>query len=87
MPKRALASDVLVSPGLADAPVLDLMCSHLVLALAARQGSKFNVRRDLGSLFSLTGRHLAWPAPVLGGCAHFWRGAAWPTISGVATRR
>ena len=66
MPKRALASDVLVSPGLADAPVLDLMCSHLVLALAARQGSKFNVRRDLGSLFSLTGRHLAWPAPVLG---------------------
>ena len=66
MPKRALASDVLVSPGLADAHVLDLMCSHLVLALAARQGSKFNVRRDLGSLFSLTGRHLAWPAPVLG---------------------
>jgi len=74
MPKRALASDVLVSPGLADAPVLDLMCSHLVLALAARQGSKFNVRRDLGSLFSLTGRHLAWPAPVLGGCGLFWRG-------------
>ena len=66
MPKRELASDVLASPGLAEAPVLDLMCSHLVLALAARQGSKFNVRRDLGSLFSLTGRHLAWPAPVLG---------------------
>ena len=89
MPKRALASDVLVSPGLADAPVLDLMCSHLVLALAARQGSKFNVRRDLGSLFSLTGRHLAWPAPVLGRvraflarrCVanDFWRGREAPT--------
>ena len=66
MVKRVLPSDVLVSPGLADAPVLDLMCSHLVLSLTAKQGSKFNVRRDLGSLFALTGRHLVWPAPVLG---------------------
>ena len=65
MVKRVLPSDVLVSPGLADAPVLDLMCSHLVLTLTAKQGSKFNVRRDLGSLFALTGRHLVWPAPVL----------------------
>ena len=65
MVKRVLPSDVLVSPGLASAPVLDLMCSHLVLSLTAKQGSKFNVRRDLGSLFALTGRHLVWPAPVL----------------------
>ena len=28
-------------------------------------GTKFNVRRDLGSLMSLAGRHLVWPAPVL----------------------
>ena len=52
-------------PGLKDAPVLDLMCSHFVLTLAARQGAKFNVRRDLNSLLSLSGRHLVWPLPVL----------------------
>ncbi len=56
---------VLASPGLKDAPVLDLMCSHFVLTLAARRGSNFNVRRDLNSVVALTGRHLAWPAPVL----------------------
>jgi SpoVK/Ycf46/Vps4 family AAA+-type ATPase len=56
---------VLPSPGLKDAPVLDLMCSHFVLTLAARRGSNFNVRRDLNSVVALTGRHLAWPLPVL----------------------
>ncbi len=56
---------VLPSPGLADAPVLDLMCSHFVLTLAARRGSNFNVRRDLNSVVALAGRHLVWPMPVL----------------------
>ncbi len=56
---------LLLSPGLKDAPVLDLMCSHFVLTLAARQGAKFNVRRDLNSLLSLSGRHLVWPLPAL----------------------
>ncbi len=56
---------VLVSPGLKDAPVLDLMCSHFVLTLAARQGPGFNARRDLNSVISLAGRHLVWPASVL----------------------
>jgi SpoVK/Ycf46/Vps4 family AAA+-type ATPase len=55
----------LLSPGLKDAPVLDLMCSHFVLTLAARQGAKFNVRRDINSLLSLSGRHLVWPQPAL----------------------
>ncbi|MDQ3059238.1 MAG: AAA family ATPase [Pseudomonadota bacterium] len=55
----------LLSPGLKEAPVLDLMCSHFVLTLAARQGAKFNVRRDLNSLLSLSGRHLVWPVPAL----------------------
>ena len=54
-----------LSPGLKQAPVLDLMCSHFVLCLAARQGAKFNVRRDLNSLLSLSGRHLVWPVPCL----------------------
>jgi SpoVK/Ycf46/Vps4 family AAA+-type ATPase len=53
------------SPGLKAAPVLDLMCSHFVLTLVARQGPKFNVRRDLNSLLAMAGRHLVWPQPVL----------------------
>jgi len=69
MVKRLVSerSDALVfaSPGLPDAPVLDLMCSHFVLTLAARRGSSFNVRRDLNSVVGLAGRHLVWPAPAL----------------------
>ncbi|MBX3654973.1 MAG: ATP-binding protein [Ramlibacter sp.] len=65
MVKRSVDPQVLPSPGLKDAPVLDLMCSHFVLTLAAKQGAKFNVRRDLNGLLSLAGRHLAWPAPAL----------------------
>jgi SpoVK/Ycf46/Vps4 family AAA+-type ATPase len=53
------------SPGLSDAPVLDLMCSHFVLTLAARQGASFNVRRDFTSVVGLAGRHLVWPVSVL----------------------
>lgn len=69
MSKRSGGADrhgpLLLSPGLKEAPVLDLMCSHFVLSLAARQGAKFNVRRDLNSLLSLSGRHLVWPVPAL----------------------
>ncbi len=68
MSKRSGADklgQLLLSPGLKEAPVLDLMCSHFVLTLAARQGAKFNVRRDLNSLLSLSGRHLVWPVPAL----------------------
>ena len=69
MVKRLVASGtlepMLPSPGLLKAPVLDLMCSQLVLTLAAKQGGKFNVRRDLNGLLSLAGRHLVWPQPVL----------------------
>ena len=56
---------MLATPGLATAPVMDLMCSHFVLTLAAQQGSKFNVRRDINGLMALAGRHLLWPEPVL----------------------
>jgi SpoVK/Ycf46/Vps4 family AAA+-type ATPase len=67
MSKRSASepSQWLLSPGLKEAPVLDLMCSHFVLTLAARQGAKFNVRRDLNSLLALSGRHLVWPVPAL----------------------
>ncbi|MES2718489.1 MAG: AAA family ATPase [Pseudomonadota bacterium] len=54
------------SPGLADAPVLDRLCTHFVLTLVLRQSGQFNLRRDWASLLALVGRHLVWPAPVLG---------------------
>ena len=60
-----MRGQALPSPGLKEAPVLELMCSHFVLTLAAKQGPRFNVRRDLNGLLSLTGRHLVWPMPVL----------------------
>jgi SpoVK/Ycf46/Vps4 family AAA+-type ATPase len=62
---------VFVPHGLRQAPVLDLMCSHFVLTLAARQGPRFNVRRDLNTLLSLAGRHLVWPLTVLGRLREF----------------
>jgi len=90
MVKRLLGDQsgslVFASPGLKAAPVLDLMCSHFVLTLAARRGSSFNVRRDLNSVVGLAGRHLVWPAPILRRlreflgrrCAsnEYWRGHA-----------
>ena len=67
MSKRAApdSPSLVLSPDLKQAPVMDLMCSHFVLCLAARQGAKFNVRRDLNSLLSLSGRHLVWPLSCL----------------------
>ncbi len=65
MVKRSADVQVLSSPGLEEAPVLDMMCSHFVLTLAAKQGAKFNVRRDLNGLLSLAGRHLVWPVSAL----------------------
>lgn len=60
-----ITSELLLSPGLKETPVLELMCSYFVLSLAARQGPKFNIRRDLNNLLSLTGRHMVWPEQVL----------------------
>ena len=56
---------IVVSPGLREAPVLDRMCSQFVLALTLRIAARFNLRRDWASLLSLTGRHLAWPSTAL----------------------
>jgi SpoVK/Ycf46/Vps4 family AAA+-type ATPase len=56
---------LLLSPGLKDAPVLDLMCSHFVLTLVGRMGGAFSARRDLHGVIELAGRHLVWPLPVL----------------------
>lgn len=75
MVKRTLfhssSGHLIPSPGLQDAPVLDLMCSHFVLTLAARQGANFNVRRDFNGVVGLAGRHLVWPVSVLGRLREF----------------
>lgn len=65
MAKPAADARLLLSPGLAEAPVLDSLCTHFVLTLTLRQAGRFNLRRDWNSLLSLTGRHLVWPQPVL----------------------
>jgi SpoVK/Ycf46/Vps4 family AAA+-type ATPase len=59
------AASWVLSPGLADAPVLDRLCSHFVLTLALRHSGQFNFRRDWASLLSLVGRHLVWPPAPL----------------------
>ena len=56
---------IVLSPGLREAPVLDRMCSQFVLALTLRNAARFNLRRDWASLLALTGRHLVWPHTVL----------------------
>ncbi|MBL8331926.1 MAG: ATP-binding protein [Rubrivivax sp.] len=77
-------SRLLLSPGLAQVPVMDALGSHFVLTLTLHQAGRFNLRRDWGSLMTIVGRHLVWPLPVLGrlrayllrrckGSAH-WRG-------------
>ncbi len=65
MAKLGAVARWVVSPGLAEVPVLDRMCSHFVLSLTMRNAARFNVRRDWSSLFGLAGRHLVWPLDVL----------------------
>ncbi|HJV59959.1 MAG TPA: AAA family ATPase [Albitalea sp.] len=73
MGKSTSGARVVLSPGLKEAPVLDRMCSQFVLTLTMRHVGRFNLRRDWNSLLSLTGRHLVWPASVLGRLRDFLR--------------
>ena len=63
--QESRTGQVMLPPGLAAAPVLDLMCTHFVLTLTQQQGAQFNLRRDLSGLLPLCGRHLVWPVTVL----------------------
>jgi SpoVK/Ycf46/Vps4 family AAA+-type ATPase len=62
---------VILTPGLAEAPVLDRMCTHFVLTLTTGSAGRFNLRRDWNSLLALTARHLVWPESVLGRMREF----------------
>ncbi len=71
MRRQTVRSQLVMSPQLEDAPVLDRMCSHFVLTLTLRQGSRFNLRRDWNGLLAFVARHLVWPQPVLGRVREF----------------
>ena len=53
------------SPNLNDASALDLMCARFALSSVISLGPKFNLRRDINNLVTLTGRWWVWPRPVL----------------------
>ena len=65
MVRRLADTRFVLSPGLAEAPVLDRMCTHFVLTLTLAQAGRFNLRRDWSGLLGLTGRHLVWPVSAL----------------------
>jgi SpoVK/Ycf46/Vps4 family AAA+-type ATPase len=65
VPRATAEGRYVLSPGMTELPVMDVLCSHFVLTLTLRQAGRFNLRRDCNSLLSLVGRHLVWPAPVL----------------------
>jgi len=62
---RLQGASVILTPGLSEAPVLDLMCTHFVVSLAVRNASGFNPRRDFNGIVAIAGRHLVWPLQVL----------------------
>jgi SpoVK/Ycf46/Vps4 family AAA+-type ATPase len=69
MVKRIVSAPVpghwVLTPGLQEAPVLELMCSRFVLLLAIGPGVTFNLRRDIMGLVAVVGRHLVWPQAPL----------------------
>ncbi|MBC7941547.1 MAG: AAA family ATPase, partial [Chitinophagaceae bacterium] len=76
MARGLVDSRSVLSPGLAEAPVMDALCSHFVLTLTlspSGHAGRFNLHRDWNSLLSLVGRHLVWPAPVLARVRAFLR--------------
>ena len=86
------ADAVYHSSGIALAQPLDLLSTRFALQAIITLGPKFNLRRDINNLVTLTGRHLVWPLAVLGRLQAFlgrrcadapaWAGiAAWPTTS------
>lgn len=52
-------------PGAELAQPLDLMSARFGLRTLLALGPKFNLRRDINNVVTLTGRHLCWPEPIL----------------------
>ncbi len=56
---------LLASPTLEMAAPMDLLCARFALKTILTLGPKFNLRRDINNVVTLTGRYLVWPEPIL----------------------
>ncbi|MFT4101806.1 MAG: ATP-binding protein [Burkholderiaceae bacterium] len=54
-----------MSPAFEFAGPLDLLCARFALKTILTLGAKFNLRRDVNNVVTLTGRYLVWPEPIL----------------------
>jgi SpoVK/Ycf46/Vps4 family AAA+-type ATPase len=52
-------------PALEHATPLDMMCARFALRTVLALGPKFNLRRDINNVVTLTGRWLVWPQGTL----------------------
>ncbi len=52
-------------PALEHATALDLMCARFALRTVLALGPRFNLRRDINNVVTLTGRWLVWPPATL----------------------
>jgi SpoVK/Ycf46/Vps4 family AAA+-type ATPase len=52
-------------PALEHATPLDMMCARFALRTVLALGPKFNLRRDINNVITLTGRWLVWPPGTL----------------------
>lgn len=53
------------SPTFEFVPPMDLQCVRFALKTILTLGPKFNLRRDINNVVTLTGRALLWPEPIL----------------------
>jgi len=53
------------SPATEHAGPLDMMCARFALRAVLTLGPKFNLRRDINNIVTLTGRYLTWPRETL----------------------
>ena len=66
-PEAASAGpEVLTPAALATAQPLDLMATRFALSTVLTLGPRFNLRRDVNNIVSLSGRYLVWPLSTLG---------------------
>ncbi len=53
-----------ISGAIEFAGPLDLACTRFALRTVVALGPKFNLRRDINNVITLTGRYLCWPEPI-----------------------
>jgi SpoVK/Ycf46/Vps4 family AAA+-type ATPase len=53
-----------ISGAIEHAGALDLACTRFALRTVVALGPKFNLRRDINNVITLSGRYLCWPEPI-----------------------